>query len=248
MKETELEIYQNTTARRTKIRWMSVIIYLIAVLGSTLLLFIFVDDVEKYEYTYTLIVLGGSLILIVLVLFPFFIKITPPRRPDGVPGVSTRSFDPDSTFIMNDKLKLASYLVFPISMFMLAMAYFSFSQESYIEVIIFVVVGTLITLILYILDTISVVADKNQILLSLGPFKNIIEMENIDTIRPISVRPFRDFMGIGKRLGPDGAIGYIAYKKTGVRIETTDNKIFVVTMDNPQEFTDFVRYFKELKN
>jgi hypothetical protein len=51
-------------------------------------------------------------------------------------------------------------------------------------------------------------------------------------------------MGIGKRVGPDGAIGYIVNKKTGVRIETTDNRIIVVTLDHPQELTDYVRHLK----
>lgn len=248
MKETEFEIYKNTIARRTKIRWMSVFIYLALVLGFTAILFIFVDEIERYEFEYTLVVLVGSLVLIILVIFPYFNKITPPKRPDGIPGVATKAFDLDCTFILNDKLNLATYLVVPISTFMIGMTVYSFIQKSYIEVIIFVFTGTVVILILYLLDTISVLADKDQIIVGLGPLKDVIEMKDVDTIRPISVRPFRDFMGIGKRLGPDGAIGYIAYKKTGVRIETTDNKIIVVTMDNPQEFTDFVRYFKQLKD
>lgn len=246
MKNNEFEIYQKTIARRTKIRWMSIIIYLIIILSSTAILVMFIEDLEQYEYVYTLIVLGGSLILIILVIFPYFNKITPPKRLDGLPGVSTKTFDPDSIFLMNDNLKLALYLAFPISTFILGMAIYSFVQEDYIEAIILVTVGTLVILILYMLDTISLIADGDQILVSLGPFKDIIKMKDVETIRPVSVRPIRDFMGIGKRLGPDGAIGYIAYKKTGVRIETTDNKIIVVTMDNPQEFADFVRYFRQI--
>ncbi len=246
MENNEFEIYQKTIARRTKIRWMSVFIYLIIILGSTAILVMFVEDLERYEYVYTLIVLGGSLTLIVLIIFPYFNKITPPKRPDGLPGISTKAFDPDSIFIMNDNLNLASYLTFPISTFILGITIYSFVHEDYIEVIILVAVGTFVILILIMLDTISLIADGDQILVRLGPFKDIIKMKDVETIRPVSVRPFRDFMGIGKRLGPDGAIGYIAYKKTGVRIETTDNKIIVVTIDNPQEFTDFVRYFKQI--
>lgn len=245
MENNEFEIYKKTIARRTKIRWMSVIIYLIVILASTVILIAFVGDLEQYEYAYTIIVLGGSVVLIVLIIFPYFNKITPPKRPDGLSGVSTKSFDPDSVFVMIDKLKLVWYLTIPISTFMGAMTIYSIIRESYIEAIILIASGTLIILVLFILDTISLLADKDQILVRLGPFKDIIPMKDVETIRPVSVRPFRDFMGIGKRLGPDGAIGYISYKKTGVRIETKDDKIFVITLDNPQEFTEFVRYFKQ---
>ena len=245
MKNNEFEIYQKTIARRTKIRWTSLLTYLILILGSTAILLIFLGDIEQYEFLYTGVVLGGSVILIILVIFPYFNKITPPKRPDGLAGISTKSFDPDSTFIMIDKLKLASYLAFPISTFIIGTAIYSLIQEEYVESIILIAVGTLVILILFMLDTISLLANKDQILVRLGPFKDIILMKDVDTIRPVSVRPFRDFMGIGKRIGSDGAIGYIAYKKTGVRIETKDNKIFVITLDNPQEFTEFVRYFKK---
>lgn len=245
MKNNEFEIYQKTIARRTKIRWMSLLIYLILILGSTTISLIFLEDLDQYGLLYTGFVLGGSVILIILVIFPYFNKITPPKRPDGLAGISTKSFDPDNTFIMIDKLKLASYLAFPISTFIIAIAVYSLIQEEYVESIILIIVGTLVILILFMLDTISLLANKDQILVRLGPFKDIILMKDVDTIRPVSVRPFRDFMGIGKRVGPDGAIGYIAYKKTGVRIETKDNKIFVITLDNPQEFTEFVRYFKK---
>ena len=52
-------------------------------------------------------------------------------------------------------------------------------------------------------------------------------------------------MGVGKRLGPDGSIGYIAYLKTGVKMELKNEKVYVATLRNPQELVDFIRYFRK---
>ena len=197
MTENEFEIYQKTIARRTKIRWLSTLIYLIVALGSTVLLYISGIDMEKYELEYTLLILGGSVMLIILVLFPFFNKITPPKRPDGNLTESTVNFKPDRIFSINIKMRIVLYLVIPFLFITWVLTLVYVVQGNYIEAIIFGVTGTLILLTVILFDTITLIADKDQIIVRLGPLKDVINMKDVETVRPISVRPFRDFMGIG---------------------------------------------------
>ena len=100
-------------------------------------------------------------------------------------------------------------------------------------------------LVIILFDPLVITADSERVLLKLGPIKNAILIGEIATIRSVIVRPLRDYMGVGKRLGPDGSIGYIANIKTGVRIELNDGKTYVVSAKNPQEFVDYIRYFKK---
>jgi glucan phosphoethanolaminetransferase (alkaline phosphatase superfamily) len=190
MEQKEIDIYLKTIDRRNKIRWMSVIIYLTAVLIVTLFLVLFSDSLERYEYLYALTVVGGSALLIVLLISPYFNKITPPKRPDGqiISQTEMKTTDDYNKVInYNMKLWLAYYLAVPIVILEFGLTAWAYQQEDYLSSIIYAGVGTLLILIIYVFDTVSLLADKDKIIIRLGPLKDVINMSDVETIRPVSI-------------------------------------------------------------
>ena len=117
--------------------------------------------------------------------------------------------------------------------------------SDYSQGLIYGLTSLFFILVIVVFDPMVVAADSEKIILKLGPIKNTILIKDIATIRSVEVRPLRDYMGVGKRLGSDGSIGYIAYLKTGVKMELKDKKVYVATLKNPQDLVDFVRYFRK---
>ncbi|MHC4307970.1 MAG: hypothetical protein ACYSR7_05030 [Planctomycetota bacterium] len=247
MEQKEINDYFKTIERRNKLRTMSVLIFIVLIVLLRLLPTLFGKQFESFEFIFVLVTVFGSLLLILMLIYPYFSKITPPHRVDGE-LISSETigieFDRESVIMYSMKIMIIYYIGIPISILAYGFTLWAFFEAYYFVAAISAGTGTVLIGVILILGKINLIADKHQIRVGLGPLKDVINMEDVVTIRPISVRPFRDFMGLGKRVGPDGSIGYIVNKKTGVRIETTDNRIIVITLDNPQEFTDFVRYFK----
>ena len=78
-----------------------------------------------------------------------------------------------------------------------------------------------------------------------GPFGKKVPLEDIETIRPVIIRPLRDYMGYGIRSGPDGAVGYISHSKVGVRLQIKGGRTYVVSTHNPDEICDLVKWARK---
>ena len=73
-----------------------------------------------------------------------------------------------------------------------------------------------------------------------------IPLQNISTIRPVTISALGEFMGWGRVHGVDGSNGYISSGKVGVRIHLMDGTQYVVTVKDPQSLIDFVNWWRSV--
>lgn len=78
----------------------------------------------------------------------------------------------------------------------------------------------------------------------MGPIKSRTKIKDIESIRSVAVRPWRDFLGRGFRVKTDGARGFIAGRGPGVEFTKSNGKRVTVSVRDPQAFVDFVRQVK----
>jgi hypothetical protein len=245
MKELTFKDYTNQMRKRTLIRWFSISIFFTITLVVTIFA-LYRPESEMIWITWILFILIGNILLIGIIVYPFFRKISYPRVADGTIVQDQTPISSDSKFFEQVKLKWLYYICVP-----LLIIYISFTTYFIIEgitdvAVIFLLVIIFLLGILILFGSMVVTADAERIIFNLGPIRTILNIEEVDTIRPVSVRPLRDYLGWGKRLGTDGSIGYIADLKTGVRIELKDGKAYVTTIKNVQQLTNLVRFFKQL--
>lgn len=92
-----------------------------------------------------------------------------------------------------------------------------------------------------VLSKITVEVSSGIMTLKFGPFRDILDVDDIKTIRIVEVNPMSIYHGYGKRVGKDGSTGYIAAGDKGVRIEMNGGKVFVITLDDPHELLAVVK-------
>jgi hypothetical protein len=99
----------------------------------------------------------------------------------------------------------------------------------------------------WLLGRITVEVDQTGIKASMGPIKSKTAIEDIGSIRACTVRPLRDFFGWGLRIKADGSRGFIADMNVGLEFIRKDSRRTVVTVREPQQYVDFVRWAKANK-
>ncbi len=67
----------------------------------------------------------------------------------------------------------------------------------------------------------------------MGLFKSKTKIDDIKSIRSCTIIPFRDFMGWGFKIKPDGTRGFIADGKVEIEFIKKNNRRTVVTVQNP---------------
>jgi hypothetical protein len=104
---------------------------------------------------------------------------------------------------------------------------------------------------IWVLGKITAEVDQSGIKVGMGPFKSKTRIEDIESIRPCTIRPLRDFWGWGWKKRSDGTRGFIGDGNVGVEFIRKDGRRTVVTVSDPERFVDYVcriRAEKQLDN
>jgi len=243
---TDMQLYNKLTKKRTKIRWLSVLVFFTVVMVLSFLPFIVEIDEGIYSIVLLVIIFGGGAVMLSILGHPYFNRIELPRTAEKQVDGKVY-FGEGSVFTEELTLKLLYYLTLPLIALFAGFTFYAIIQEEHIEALSLGAGSLFFLLVIILFGRLSIVANSENVKIALGPLKTDISIQEIKSIIPTTIRPIRDYMGIGKRLGPDGAIGYIVFLKTGIRIELEDGKVYVVTMRKAQELTDFVRFFQRKK-
>ena len=103
---------------------------------------------------------------------------------------------------------------------------------------VFIIVGLL-------LSKITVKISSGIMALKFGPFRDILAIAEIRTIEIVEIDPLSIYHGYGRRVAEDGSIGYIAAGKKGVRIEMKEDKVFIITLEDPNELLAVIKNIQD---
>lgn len=230
--------------KRLGLRWLSVIIFL----ASLILIILVPLFTDLSETTYGIIIsvysLGGAAIIIYIMLRPYL------KRRKHTKNMSTGERYEVEPVISNQKIyhEKITMKVFIFAYIVAAVvigvtAYFVPNTESasyglVIVLLILIIVG-------YFFRALDVRCDNKNLSFYFGPFGKDVPLHQIENIEVTDVRPLKDFMGWGHRIGPDGSIGYIAAGGKGVKIDLKDGKAYVITIKHPEKLRNHVEKMKE---
>jgi hypothetical protein len=229
--------------RYNNFRWAVTLGYLVmALVVSVLPLFVDADETLLTVVIFAVTV-GGAVVLIVVLALPYFTGARGPVVKDGTvleSGV-VRALRPGETFRDVVRFDLVLYIVVPLIVVFGAVTVL-FPEPLFTAIMI----GTdaLMVVLVVVFMNLEVRCDTEALSFHYGPVGKDIPLGDIESIRSVSVHPMRDFMGYGIRVGPDGAVGYIASGNVGVRVSLSDSKEYVVTVHDPQSLVDYVRAAK----
>ncbi|MHA2090248.1 MAG: hypothetical protein ACW98K_05265 [Candidatus Kariarchaeaceae archaeon] len=241
----EEEEYHKAIQRRNRIRYLTILIYFVATITSIAIPHNFSWNEQSATIFILTTLILGSITLFTVLLYPYKYKMYSP-------GINNLQADEalkeskmiNSSYYKEVKLKVLYYIIIPMSVgytFVIPLLYATEGPNS-------AFLGVLVVLffmsILLLFDRVTILLEGNMITLKLGSLKDSFQVEDIERIEIIKVRPLRDFLGFGKRLGPDGSIGYIAGGSKGVKFLLKQSKIFVVSTPNPQELADLIHQMK----
>lgn len=238
-----IEEYEKTMKNRSKLRWTLIISYFSLMMLFTFLPWLMEVNINQFVAYYSAFTFIGVFSVISVVLYPFYRGVPAPYVPDDQlikPVVPEQSM-----FSEVVRMHVIFWLTLPFGLVFLVQTVIFVRQEELTLAFTFFVSASFFFLVAFIFNRLEVIADDQLIKVSLGPLKTKIPLTDVLTVRATVVSWFKDYMGFGKRVGPDGSIGYIVPIKTGVRIERKDGKAIVITIRRTQEFVNFVRYHKK---
>jgi hypothetical protein len=234
---------RESAGRFNRLRWGASIVYLLmAFMVSLLPLAVDVDE-TLMVYIVSFVTVGGAIILMAILASPLFWGTKAPVVRDGTvleDGI-VRKLVPGEVYRDVIRLDLVLYIMVPMIIVFAAM------MVLYPEPFFLTIMGSTIaflSVLVAIFLNLEVMCDRKQLSFHYGPVGKEVPLEDIVSVRAISVHPLRDYMGYGIRPGPDGSVGYIASGNVGVRISLEDGKEYVVTMRDPQGLVDYVRSAK----
>ena len=235
----QMNDYIKIIASRKRTRIIAIIIY--SVLSTiAVILPIFIQGTIIIIVTIG-VIFGGLLIL-------FYILLSPIKNPIDLP------FSPDDELVELKKVPTEYYneqlmtvvLKIVISMIIIysVASVWIFLVEGMSEAIYFFAALAFFVTMGLVFSKITIHISSGILTLRLGPFKEILKINEVISIRSTAVKPMGSYFGYGIRVGTDGSIGYIAGGKIGVRMLMKNGKIYVITHNNPQELINAVLYAK----
>ena len=237
----EYEEYLKSISTKNIKRWVVVFVFFIGVTGLSILPLLTSISTGGYFLFMVLFIIVGAILMVYYIILPYFKQVNPPNLPDTI----VEPQQPESTVFLEEiRVTIIYWFTMPGFLVFLAFVPIFVFQEEYTQAIIFLGSALFFLMIALLFDTLIIVADPTKLKVSTGPLSTVFDLQNIDSIRPTFIRPWRDYMGFGKRVGPDGSLGYIAPMNTAVRIELVEGKTHVITLRKTQELTNFVRYYR----
>jgi len=220
-----------------RLRLVAVIVYVS--ISLLLLGYYFVGDIENDTYVglYLGYTVFGSAILFYAYLYPLF----RPRN-DPVPSGSMTippqdvdlSVDWREILVTRNLLYLFPPVLILITLWAILIPHPVNSFRVVLVSIVMMVLGS-------IFGKLEVRCSRTHLSFHYGPLGRDVPIGKIESIRAISLKGGRDYLGNGIDLAPDGSIGYIADGKTGVLISMLEGRNYRLTVSDPQSLVDYVR-------
>ena len=233
--------YEARTKRMVRLRLVGLVLYLVIVAVVTALTVGWELEENVIVLLNLVLVVGGSLILIAIIVLPYFRPISPPT---GDPGLElahppVNLLEPWQETVL---MKVLWYILPPLLVFYVGLALFSPEEGTFLTLALTTVIFVVVT---FFFGQLEVVCTSDTLSFHYGPIGKNIPIADIESIRAVSLKFGRDYLGWGIRIAPDGAVGYIAGGKTGVRIQVRAGKQYLVTVSQPQSLVNYVRAAQE---
>lgn len=236
-RESTFAEYETQTRRYNRIRYLALSAYLIVVTVTSLLPLVYELDERVFLAFYLVFVMGGAVLLIAVVAYPW-IRPLPAPEVEGLAELPSGRADLSRPWHETVHMKVF-WAIFPLVLGFCVLMAILVPSEGSLQSLSLVV--AIILVVYFLLGKLEVDCTPRTLRFKLGPIGPTIPLAEIESIRPTSVQPLKDFMGWGIRVGADGARGYIVAGTTGVRIQLMDGKQYVVTLPEPQSLVDYVR-------
>ena len=245
-KQMSMEEYKEHIKKMNILRWTVVTVYIVLTMGLALVPIFYPVDGVAFAIGYNIIVFGGMIIMFAVLLYPFLKKAEMPEAEDGklLDGILDEKDLPE---VYHEKVRtfLVYEMVIPFLLLQVGLSVFLLWIGEFIGGLINVAVTVLLVAVLIFFGHLEVSATKKHLHFHYGPIGKKVPYKDIKSIRSTAVHAFKDFMGWGIRMGPDGTWGYIASGKVGVRLKLKNGKKYVVTVKDPETLVAYVRAMRK---
>lgn len=234
MKYLSPEEYAQTIDKRNKIRYYSIILFCLSVLLAIAFTFI-----SPFNDTSTLAIvmiwfLASFVIFFYILIKPYFDQVYPERA-------ETDSLNPTHVEYHEEvKFKLLQYIIIPILTFNVIAIPFIVPTGVW-PTIIAAFTAIFLLIIFLVFGHIRIHYDGQTLRVRFGPLKDKFAISDITRIENIQVRAIKDYLGYGKRLGPDGSIGYIVRGGKAIRLVMNNSKIYVISSNDPDKLISMLK-------
>lgn len=233
--------YEARTRRMVRLRLVVLTLYLVGVTIVTILPMVMeIRDLPLVLLNLVLVV-GGAIILIGIIALPYFRPLGPPSVDSGM-ELAARPVNLHEPWQEAVPMKVLWYILPPLLIFYISSAILFPSQETFLTLGLTTAILVVVT---FFFGRLDVACTPHALSFHYGPIGKNLPITDIGSIRAVSLKFGRDFLGWGIRVAPDGAIGYIAGGKTGVRIQVRAGRQYLVTVSDPQSLVDYVRAAQE---
>lgn len=228
----------------SKLRWFAVTIFMI-VLIPIILVPLYMDLPERiFGPIIAAYSLGGAALLIYIMIRPYLKRRSRAKSKSIMDDYEPQKI-PSTDEVYHERITMKAFIfAFLIAAIVMSTTIFfvpdvrSVSFGMIIVLIILIIVG-------YFFRALDVKCDNKHLSFHFGPFGKDVPIKQIKNIEVTNVRPLKDFMGWGHRIGPDGSIGYIAAGNKGVKIDLKNSKAYVLTVRHPKRLVKHVEEMKE---
>lgn len=237
--DLQIDNYVKITESRKKNRIIAIVTY--CILSSiAAILPVFIKD--KMVIIVSIVVIIGGLAIL------FSILLNPIKNPLKLPY----SFNEDEikfleapTDYYNEQLMtgILKIIIPMVIIYSVASVMILFSKGMS-EAIYFFLALAFFAIIGLVFSKITIQISDDIIKIRLGLFKDVLKIGDVLSIRSTTIKSMGSYFGYGKRVGTDGSIGYIAGPKVGVRMEMKNGKTYVISVDDPQELVNVIRYVR----
>ncbi len=229
--------YEKALNKVRVIRWTSIIVYILLICGISILPIMVEMDLILAIVLNLIVTFGGLAVLIGILLY---VHKMLPKRPDpsdrGRPIRKLRHLPP--TYQEEHHLWLMYMICVPI---VGLLAVIGILIPDLITRLIMAASIVFLVVIMVMFSRMTIVLSHDKMSMKFGPIGKTFPIRSIDSIKVVPIDWWKDYMGQGYRIGPDGSKGFIMGTKQGIRMTLDDGQVFVVSAKKPQYIVDYVR-------
>jgi hypothetical protein len=237
---TEQNDYIKITTSRKRTRIIAIIIYSVVSTVAVILPVFFQDTMVIIMSI--VIIFGGLAILFYILLNPINNPLVLPFSPDEEIVEPT---EVPTEYYKEQPMTVILKIIIPLVVIYSVASVWMYFTVGMSEAIYFFAALAFFAIMGLVFSKITIHLSLRILTIRLGPFKDILNIDEIISIRSVAVKPMGSYFGYGKRIGTDGSIGYISGGNIGVRILMKNGKTYVITLNNPQEIVNVILYAKK---
>ncbi|MCY3414550.1 MAG: hypothetical protein INQ03_23075 [Candidatus Heimdallarchaeota archaeon] len=204
---------------------------------ASVIIYIFPINPESYTTTYLILISLSTMGILGTVIYPYFKPIYPPMR-ENSDHKTNGELDPYYEII---RFNLVIYAVGPFTFLTTVAAFLSWHNSDTVGASITGTVAVFFWIILLTFNTMKIYTEGNELVVKMGPKADRFKADEMQLIYPTKIKAIREFLGYGKRIGTDGTIGYITGMKTGIKVEMTSGKNYVISTTNQTKLLEVLK-------